>query len=272
MEQDEKIWIDLLTPLTADFMPEQNFWDNLEEDDEAWESEYDGFPMDGGDLVQYQDSIQEMIDRENDLGSEDGEPCNLMDYFHGNPAIAEKVESAVVSVKEADGVLYGCTTLQLKEFLEADELAGLCEYITGQYSDGWGEGFEQRDIEVDGGILNVHFWQSDGQFCFKEAPVQEPVKNMETPDQTVSRPKLKLLGHDGNIFAIMGHASRLLRANGQSKEADEMIQRVHDSSSYYKTLGIISEYVETELSVPEKSCPPKDKEKNRNKSSKERGR
>lgn len=272
MEQDERIRMDLLTPLTADFMPEQSFWDSLEEDDEAWESEYDGFPLDGADLVQYQDAIQEMVDRENALGSEDGKPCNLMDYFDGDPAIAEKVESAVVSVQEADGVLHGCTTLQLREPLEVGELAELCEYLTGQYSDGWGEGFEQRDIEVDGGTLNVHFWQSDGQFKFKEAPVQEAVKNVETPDQTVSRPKLKLLGHDGNIFAIMGHASRLLRANGQSKEADEMIRRVHDSSNYYKALGIISEYVETELSVPGKSHPPKDKEKNQNKSSKERGR
>lgn len=48
VEQEEKIQIDLLTPLTADFMPDERFWDNLEEDDEAWESEYDGFPLDGG--------------------------------------------------------------------------------------------------------------------------------------------------------------------------------------------------------------------------------
>lgn len=267
MEQDEKIQIDLLTPLTADFMPESSYWDNLEEDDEAWESEYDGFPLDGADLVQYRDAIQEMVDRENALGSENEEPCNLMDYFHGDPAIAQKVESAVVSVKEADGVLYGCTTLQLKEFPEGNELTELCEYITGQYSDGWGEGFEQRDIKVDGGTLNVHFWQSDDRFHFKEAPVQEAVK---IPEKTVSRPKLKLLGHDGNIFSIMGHASRLLRANGQSKEADEMTRRVHSSGDYYKALGIISEYVETELSVSAKTLHKKEGKK-QNKSNEERG-
>ena len=69
------------------------------------------------------------------------------------------------------------------------------------------------------------------------------------------RPKMKLLGHDGNIFSIMGDARRLLVRNGQSKEADEMFQRVQDSGNYYQALGIISEYVETELSVPKQEYP-----------------
>lgn len=66
------------------------------------------------------------------------------------------------------------------------------------------------------------------------------------------RPKMKLLGHDGNIFSIMGDAKKLLCRNGQGKEAEEMYRRVKESGNYYKALGIISEYVETELSTPQK--------------------
>ena len=108
VEQDENMQMELLTPLTANFMPETSYWNELDEDDEAWDYEYDGLPLDGTDLVQYKDAIQEMVDKENSFGSEDGKPCNLMQYFDGSPAIKEKVESAVVSVKEVNDVLYGC--------------------------------------------------------------------------------------------------------------------------------------------------------------------
>lgn len=47
---------------------------------------------------------------------------------------------------------------------------------------------------------------------------------------------------------ILGDAARLLRRAGMSEQANEMADRVHKSSNYYEALGIISEYVETELS------------------------
>ena len=62
------------------------------------------------------------------------------------------------------------------------------------------------------------------------------------------RPKMKLAGMDGNIFAILGRASQLLQKNGQADQTKEMIRRVQQSENYYKALNIISEYVETELS------------------------
>lgn len=65
-----------------------------------------------------------------------------------------------------------------------------------------------------------------------------------------ARPPMELVGYDGNIFAIMGRAAKLLRENGQNAESLEMRRRVTHCDNYYKALGIISEYVETELSVP----------------------
>ena len=53
---------------------------------------------------------------------------------------------------------------------------------------------------------------------------------------------------DQLMEACLLYTSRLLRCAGKSEQANEMADRVHKSGNYYEALGIISEYVETELS------------------------
>ena len=240
-KQAETIEMELLSTLTGEFFPDEPDYNSPE-----YLSEEEGESLDGADLVQYEDAVRKRVDKENQMDHTAGDPCNLMEYFRGSDAVKRKAESAVVSVKNMDGVLYGCTTLKLRESLTEKELFELKEYILGQYSDGWGEGFEQREIRVDGGTLYVHFWQS-GEFRFLNL---EEMNSRKPIGESIRRPKLKLLGHDGNVFSIMGDARRLLIRNGQKQEAEEMFDRVTKSGGYYQALGIISEYVETELSLP----------------------
>jgi len=80
--------------------------------------------------------------------------------------------------------------------------------------------------------------------------------------QIPEKPKMELIGHDGNIFSIMGRASHLLKQAGQYEKSDEMISRVTACGNYNKALNIISEYVETELSPPPN--PQKSTKKARN--------
>lgn len=244
---EDTIKIELLTPLAGTFIPNEMERDWEEED--YYDPDEEQMVFDGEDLLEYAEAIQERIEEYNRLGHEDGQADNLMDYFDGSAAIKEKVVSAIPTVKEADGVLYGCATLELKEYLEAHELSELCDYLTGQYSDGWGEGFEQREIKVDGGELFVHFWQP-GAYGFEQAKEESAEK--QDSELTLKRPKMKLLGRDGNVFALLGTASGLLRKAGMDQQANEMRERVMKSDNYYQALNIISEYVETELSVPDK--------------------
>ena len=60
----------------------------------------------------------------------------------------EKVLSAVPSVELRNGELRGCTTIRLREALTEKEWTALQEYLLGQFSDGWGESFEQRELSV----------------------------------------------------------------------------------------------------------------------------
>lgn len=239
---EDTIKIELLTPLTGTFLP--NEMEQDWEGEEYHELEEEQVLFDGADLIPYVSEIQEKIAEYSRVGHEDDKTDNLMDYFDGSAAIKEKVLSAVPSVKEADGVLYGCTILELKEYLETEELSELCEYLTGQYSDGWGEGFEQQEIQVDGGELYIHFWQPK-DYLFEQ--VKPEIQKNQEPEK--KRPKMELLGRDGNVFIILGAAAGLLIKEGMDQQANEMYKRVMQSGNYYQALHIISEYVETELSV-----------------------
>lgn len=58
------------------------------------------------------------------------------------------------------------------------------------------------------------------------------------------KPDCPLIGQDGNIFNLMGIASRTLRRNGMSEQASEMCSRITETAgSYSEALGIIGEYV-----------------------------
>ena len=86
------------------------------------------------------------------------------------------------------------------------------------------------------------------------------------PEQ--KKPSMRLEGQDGNIFSILGQASRLLKDVGQKDQADEMFRRVTSSGSYEEALHIISEYVDTELSIH--TPPPKSHQKKKGRSAHER--
>lgn len=57
------------------------------------------------------------------------------------------------------------------------------------------------------------------------------------------KPDCKLIGEDGNIFNLMGIASRTLRQNGMVEQAVEMRDRICASGSYGEALCIIGDYV-----------------------------
>lgn len=72
--------------------------------------------------------------------------------------------------------------------------------------------------------------------------IEEQIEDLEIPKN--KRPKCPIIGADGNIFNVMGAASKTLKSSGMSEKSREMCSRVTSSGSYEEALGIIMEYVE----------------------------
>ena len=52
-----------------------------------------------------------------------------------------------------------------------------------------------------------------------------------------------MIGQDGNVFNLIGIASRALKKAGKIDEEKEMISRVTKAGSYSVALAILSDYV-----------------------------
>ena len=70
------------------------------------------------------------------------------------------------------------------------------------------------------------------------------------------KPDCPLIGQDGNIFNLIGIASRTLREHGQAAQAKEMMDKVYASGSYGEALAIIGEYVNITSAEREAAAKP----------------
>lgn len=116
------------------------------------------------------DCADEINDFIEDYSEPEEEHRGLMVYFDRNPAVSEKVFSAIPSVKEISGELMGVFECQITEELTGNELEDLREYLSGQASDGWGESVEQRPIKTaDYGEIYVSFWNDSNDWSLQTA-------------------------------------------------------------------------------------------------------
>lgn len=109
------------------------------------------------EAVAYEDQILAAIAKENRHFENDR---GLAEYIH-DESIKEKVYSLYPTVEVVDGELWGVMTAGLRESLSGEETAELLEFVTGQNSDGYGEGLEQRPIKTQDGEIYVSFWNHE---------------------------------------------------------------------------------------------------------------
>ena len=130
----------LYSPLTANLL-ENDYGDGIDE----YFDENEGWPLDGADLVWYEDIIREGIRQEQLPEEAERGHMKYYNYFGDElPSLERKVLSAFPDVEVYQNKLWGVLKCTLTEPLNAQELDQLKSFWVGQASDGWGEGHEQR--------------------------------------------------------------------------------------------------------------------------------
>ena len=146
----------LFFPLTADLY-ERDEWGCYGEE---------STPLEGRELLQYEGTILQAL-RENQLPEE--AERGIMHWYHEDDSVNKKVQSVVFTVEQRDRKLWGVAECKVQGQLTPEEMTALADFISGQASDGWGEGFEQHDISPDDTQLYVHLWNHDDWSIMTEA-------------------------------------------------------------------------------------------------------
>lgn len=156
----------MFSPLTATRYPRYD-WDDINgEEEELLPTE----------LCNYQKEILDQIAKER--LSEEGDR-GLAEYLN-DEGLKEKIYSMNPTVEVWRGELWGVLEVEYRGELSSKEIEDIKEYWEGQASDGWGEGFEQREIKTCRGDVFVSFWNSEHDYFII---TEEELKGQEQPSQ-----------------------------------------------------------------------------------------
>jgi hypothetical protein len=145
------------------------------------------------EAFEYMDAIERAIWRDRGRMSK---IRGMAEYLGG--VLGEKVTAMFPSVELHGDALWCVTEVTLSEPLTPEELTELKDWWSGQLSDGWGEGFEQREITVGNCELYVVPWTSDEGFFIdtqREFDRRQGIHRL-TPEE------MEVAAKDGDVYAV----------------------------------------------------------------------
>ena len=158
-EEKELKTLKLYMPLTVNIYEIENQHGYREISNEPIE-------LSSSELIYNMDEILEAIQKSNLPGEEQR---GLMKYYDEHDSVNGKVAKYEFSVEMVNDELMGVAVLTLNDDLTSLELEKIKGNVIGQAADGWGEGFEQREISTDIGDIYVSFWSSSNSWFIKTA-------------------------------------------------------------------------------------------------------
>ena len=181
-----------------------------------------------------------------------------MDYFDDNPDVKSKLESIEWKLVNVNGTYYGCVEVELSAEIDEEGVNDLKEWITGQNSDGLGEGFEQHEICTDDGDIYVSMWDFNDYFIDTESEFKTRTGVDRLPNENTN-PVCYVRNIPKSAFEAMNKAAWALINKGMRDEATEMCLRAALNNNEQAAHQTVLQYVQYQvvdnklkgLSIPE---------------------
>ena len=150
----EATLLKLYMPMTVTYY-ERNEYGDLENDE---------MTMDDCTATSYANTIAGAILRER---RPEEVARGLMKYYSENDGVEQKVRALQFGAETRDGKLWGVAECRVVGKLTPEELELLKDYVSGQASDGFGEGFEQHAIKFSDGEMYAHLWSCNNNWSIQ---------------------------------------------------------------------------------------------------------
>ena len=197
----------LYMPMTVDYY-ERNEWGDMEDEP---------ITMTDSEAAEYAPQIIAALLRERH--PEEAER-GLMEYYNEDDGVNSKVRSFTFTAEVRNGKLWGVAECRVQGELTPEEMSMLKEYVGGQASDGFGEGFEQREIKVGGGMeLYAHLWQGDNWSIKTEQDLFAPKLAESLPELCFS-----VLPSTGELICIKRGESGYYRSDWNTNDKEKNIE------------------------------------------------
>ena len=173
--------------------------------------------LSGKDLWRYEDAVNGVILK--NRAPEEAE-SGIMHWYGEDDEVNRKVRKVEFVVEERERQLWGVAECHITEPLTFEELCTLKRFVSGQASDGWCEGLEQRPVYLpEDAELYIHFWQSNGYFIRTEE--EQFVTGIQQCADGLPEMCFSVLSNTGELICIKRGESGYYPSDWNTEDAQE---------------------------------------------------